>query len=94
MDEPVYGSIKKSNVIFCCFIFRRKHRLLAYFLLLAALIMLAPLSMYKRRVYLLVALSMIWIVMGYRGFTVGNDTSTYVQLYPQLARQDLTNGFF
>ncbi|MCS8617876.1 EpsG family protein [Latilactobacillus curvatus] len=68
--------------------------MLAYFLLLAALIILAPLSMYKRRVYLLVALSMIWIVMGYRGFTVGNDTSTYVQLYPQLAQQDLTNGFF
>lgn len=65
-----------------------------YLFLIVTLIMFAPVANINRRVYLFSSLFVIWIIMSLRGYMVGNDTLTYVQLYPQIAQQDLTVGFF
>lgn len=67
--------------------------MIPYFILFGLLIFTLPLNRINKYVYLFTNVTFTWILMAFRSFTVGNDTLTYVQMYPLLASQKLSSNF-
>jgi len=66
--------------------------MLLYTSLILVPIILTPVELLSKKLYIFLSLFLIWIVIAFRALTVGSDTLTYAQLYGQLAAQNLSGS--
>lgn len=61
-----------------------------YLILIAFILGSASIQKQLKRTYLVVCLFFIWILIAFRSFLIGNDTISYVNLFPVLASYPLS----
>lgn len=61
-----------------------------YLVLIAFILGSAPMQKQLKRTYLVLCLFFIWILIAFRSYLIGNDTISYVNLFPILASYPLS----
>lgn len=64
-----------------------------YLILFGLNLVTIPFFYYSKKIYLAINITLLWLLMAFRSFSVGSDTISYVQIYKQTPITYIPNNF-